>query len=153
MSTRQQRANAIRALSMDAIQKANSGHPGAPMGMADIAEALWCDHLKHNPKNPQWVNRDRFILSNVHGSMLHYYFLHLSGYPLSIDDLKKFRTLHSKTPGHPEYGYTEGIETTTGPLGQGVANAVGFAIAEKMLAEKYNIGGHNLIDHNTYSFH
>jgi len=152
MSTRQQRANAIRALSMDAIQKANSGHPGAPMGMADIAEALWCDHLKHNPKNPQWVNRDRFILSNGHGSMLHYSLLHLSGYSMSIDDLKKFRTLHSKTPGHPEYGYTEGIETTTGPLGQGVANAVGFAIAEKMLAAKYNIGGHNLIDHNTYVF-
>ncbi len=152
MSTRQQRANAIRALSMDAIQKANSGHPGAPMGMADIAEALWCDHLKHNPKNPQWVNRDRFILSNGHGSMLHYSLLHLSGYSLTIDDLKKFRTLHSKTPGHPEYGYTEGIETTTGPLGQGVANAVGFAIAEKMLAAKYNIGRYNLIDHNTYVF-
>ncbi|MCP4411197.1 MAG: transketolase, partial [Gammaproteobacteria bacterium] len=152
MSTRQQRANAIRALSMDAIQKANSGHPGAPMGMADIAEALWCDHLKHNPKNPQWVNRDRFILSNGHGSMLHYSLLHLSGYPLTIDDLKKFRTLHSKTPGHPEYGYTEGIETTTGPLGQGVANAVGFAIAEKMLAAKYNIGSYYLIDHNTYVF-
>jgi len=152
MSTRQQRANAIRALSMDAIQKANSGHPGAPMGMADIAEVLWRDHLRHSPNNPKWVNRDRFILSNGHGSMLLYSLLHLSGYPLTIDDLKNFRTLHSKTPGHPEYGYTQGIETTTGPLGQGVANAVGFAIAEKMLAAKYNIGRFNLIDHHTWVF-
>ncbi len=152
MSTRQQRANAIRALSMDAIQKANSGHPGAPMGMADIAEVLWRDHLKHSPNNPDWVNRDRFILSNGHGSMLLYSLLHLSGYPLTIDDLMNFRTLHSKTPGHPEYGYTAGIETTTGPLGQGIANAVGFAIAEKLLAAKYNLGRFNIIDHRTWVF-
>ncbi len=152
MPTRQQRANAIRALSMDAIQKANSGHPGAPMGMADIAEVLWRDHLKHSPNNPKWVNRDRFVLSNGHGSMLIYSLLHLTGYSLTIDDLKSFRTLGSKTPGHPEHGYTDGVETTTGPLGQGIANAVGFALAEKMLAEKYNAGRFNLIDHNTYVF-
>ena len=152
MPIRQQRAKAIRALSMDAIQKANSGHPGAPMGMADIAEVLWRDHLKHSPNNPKWVNRDRFVLSNGHGSMLLYSLLHLTGYSLTIDDLKSFRTLGSKTPGHPEHGYTDGVETTTGPLGQGIANAVGFAIAEKMLAEKYNSGRFNLIDHNTWVF-
>ncbi len=152
MSTRQQRANAIRALSMDAIQKANSGHPGAPMGMADIAEVLWRDHLKHSPNNPKWVNRDRFVLSNGHGSMLLYSLLHLTGYSLTIDDLKSFRTLGSKTPGHPEHGYTDGVETTTGPLGQGIANAVGFALAEKILAEKYNDDRFNLIDHNTWVF-
>jgi len=152
MPTRQQRANAIRALSMDAIQKANSGHPGAPMGMADIAEVLWRDHLKHSPNNPDWVNRDRFVLSNGHGSMLLYSLLHLTGYALTIDDLKQFRTLGSKTPGHPEHGYTPGVETTTGPLGQGLANAVGFAIAEKMLGAKYNVGRFNLIDHNTWVF-
>ena len=129
--TQRHNANAIRALAMDAVQKANSGHPGAPMGMADIAEVLWRKFLKHNPKDPKWLNRDRFVLSNGHGSMLHYALLHLSGYDVSIDDLKNFRQLHSKTPGHPEYGYTAGIETTTGPLGQGIANAVGFAIAEK----------------------
>jgi transketolase len=127
-------ANAIRALAMDAVQKANSGHPGAPMGMADIAEVLWRGVFKHNPKNPNWINRDRFVLSNGHGSMLQYALLHLTGYDLSIDDLKQFRQLHSRTPGHPEYGYTAGVETTTGPLGQGIANAVGFAIAEKNLS-------------------
>ncbi len=152
MSTRQDRANAIRALSMDAVQKANSGHPGAPMGMADIAEVLWRDHLQHSPNNPDWVNRDRFVLSNGHGSMLIYSLLHLTGYPLTIDDLKSFRTLDSKTPGHPEHGYTAGIETTTGPLGQGITNAVGFAIGEKMLAARYNTERFNLIDHNTYVF-
>ncbi|HHJ4328493.1 TPA: transketolase, partial [Klebsiella pneumoniae] len=146
------RANAIRALSMDAVQKANSGHPGAPMGMADIAEALWRDVLRHNPANPQWVNRDRFVLSNGHGSMLIYSLLHLTGYDLSIDDLQNFRQLHSKTPGHPEYGYTPGVETTTGPLGQGIANAVGFAIAEKVLAAQFNREGHNIVDHDTYVF-
>src|SRR5690606_10573843 len=131
MPSRRDRANAIRALSMDAVQKANSGHPGAPMGMADIAEVLWRDFLKHNPANPQWADRDRFVLSNGHGSMLIYSLLHLTGYDLTIDDLKNFRQLHSRTPGHPEYGYTAGVETTTGPLGQGIANAVGFALAEK----------------------
>lgn len=145
-------ANAIRVLSMDAVQKAKSGHPGAPMGMADIAEVLWRKYLKHNPANPNWNNRDRFVLSNGHGSMLIYSLLHLSGYDLSIDDLKAFRQLHSKTPGHPEYGYAPGIETTTGPLGQGIANAVGFAIAEKTLAAQFNRDGHNIIDHNTYAF-
>ena len=133
MTTRTELANAIRALSMDAVQKAKSGHPGAPMGMADIAEVLWNDYLKHNPENPDWADRDRFILSNGHGSMLIYSLLHLSGYDLSIDDLKNFRQLHSKTPGHPEYGYAPGIETTTGPLGQGIANGVGMALAEKVL--------------------
>lgn len=152
MPSRTDCANAIRALSMDAIQKANSGHPGAPMGMADIAEVLWRDHLQHSPNNPNWVNRDRFILSNGHGSMLIYSLLHLTGYALSMDDLKSFRQLHSKTPGHPEYGYTPGIETTTGPLGQGVSNAVGFAIAERMLAEQFNVGRFELIDHHTYVF-
>jgi len=152
MSSRRDRANAIRALSMDAVQKAKSGHPGAPMGMADIAEVLWHDHLRHNPGNPQWADRDRFVLSNGHGSMLIYSLLHLSGYDLSIDDLKNFRQLHSKTPGHPEYGYTPGVETTTGPLGQGIANAVGFAIAEKMLAAQFNRDGHNIVDHFTWAF-
>ncbi|RYZ86283.1 MAG: transketolase, partial [Moraxellaceae bacterium] len=137
---------------MDAVQKANSGHPGAPMGMADIAEVLWNDFLKHNPTHPEWPNRDRFVLSNGHGSMLIYSLLHLSGYDLAIDDLKQFRQLHSKTPGHPEYSYTPGVETTTGPLGQGVSNAVGFAIAEKVLAAQFNRPGFDLVDHYTYCF-
>ncbi len=152
MPSRRDRANAIRALSMDAVQKANSGHPGAPMGMADIAEVLWRDYLKHNPTNPNWADRDRFVLSNGHGSMLIYSLLHLTGYDLSIDDLKAFRQLHSKTPGHPEYGYTPGVETTTGPLGQGLANAVGFALAEKIMAAQFNRPGHNIVDHHTYVF-
>ena len=152
MSTRQQLANAIRFLSMDAVQKAKSGHPGAPMGMADIAEVLWRDFLHHNPTNPQWANRDRFVLSNGHGSMLIYSLLHLSGYDVSIEDLKQFRQLHSKTPGHPEFGYTPGVETTTGPLGQGITNAVGMAIAEKTLAGQFNREGHNIVDHHTYVF-
>lgn len=152
MPSRRERANAIRALSMDAVQKANSGHPGAPMGMADIAEVLWRDYLKHNPSNPSFADRDRFIMSNGHGSMLVYSLLHLTGYDLSIDDLKNFRQSHSRTPGHPEYGYTPGVETTTGPLGQGLANAVGFAIAEKVLAEQFNRPGHNIVDHHTYVF-
>jgi len=152
MSSRKDLANAIRALSMDAVQKANSGHPGAPMGMADIAEVLWNDHLQHNPANPKWANRDRFILSNGHGSMLIYSLLHLTGYELSIDDLKNFRQLHSKTPGHPEYGYAPGVETTTGPLGQGITNGVGMAIAEKALAGQFNQKGHDIVDHHTYVF-
>ena len=152
MTSRTELANAIRALAMDAVQKAKSGHPGAPMGMADIAEVLWNDYLKHNPENPQWADRDRFILSNGHGSMLIYSLLHLSGYDLSIDDLKNFRQLHSKTPGHPEYGYAPGIETTTGPLGQGIANGVGMALAEKVLAGQFNREGHDIVDHNTYVF-
>ncbi|SEJ88018.1 transketolase [Pseudomonas sp. NFR16] len=152
MPSRRERANAIRALSMDAVQKANSGHPGAPMGMADIAEVLWRDYLKHNPSNPLFADRDRFILSNGHGSMLIYSLLHLTGYDLSIDDLKNFRQLHSRTPGHPEYGYTPGVETTTGPLGQGFANAVGFAVAEKTLAAQFNRPGHDIVDHHTYVF-
>lgn len=152
MPSRRDRANAIRALSMDAVQKANSGHPGAPMGMADIAEVLWRDYLKHNPANPQWADRDRFVLSNGHGSMLIYSLLHLTGYDLSIDDLKNFRQLHSRTPGHPEFGYTAGVETTTGPLGQGIANAVGFAVAEKIMAAQFNRPGHNIVDHYTYVF-
>ncbi len=152
MPARKQLANAIRVLSMDAVQKAKSGHPGAPMGMADIAEVLWRDFLKHNPTDPNWVDRDRFILSNGHGSMLIYSLLHLSGYDLSIDDLKNFRQLHSKTPGHPEYGYTPGVETTTGPLGAGISNAVGMAIAEKTLAAQFNRDGHEIVDHNTYCF-
>ena len=152
MPSRRERANAIRALSMDAVQKANSGHPGAPMGMADIAEVLWRDYLKHNPSNPHFADRDRFVLSNGHGSMLIYSLLHLTGYDLSIDDLKAFRQLHSRTPGHPEYGYTPGVETTTGPLGQGIANAVGFALAEKVLAAQFNRDGHTIVDHNTYVF-
>ncbi|AZL86650.1 transketolase [Aliivibrio salmonicida] len=145
-------ANAIRALSMDGVQQANSGHPGAPMGMADIAEVLWRSHLNHNPANPDWADRDRFILSNGHGSMLIYSLLHLAGYELSIEDLKNFRQLHSKTPGHPEYGYAPGIETTTGPLGQGITNAVGMAMAEKALAAQFNKEGHDIVDHFTYAF-
>lgn len=152
MLSRNQLANAIRALSMDAVQKAKSGHPGAPMGMADIAEVLWRDFLKHNPQDPQWANRDRFVLSNGHGSMLLYSLLHLSGYDLGIEDLKQFRQLHSRTPGHPEYGYAPGVETTTGPLGQGITNAVGMAIAEKALAAQFNQPGHAIVDHHTYAF-
>ncbi|AIX72949.1 MAG: transketolase [Mixta calida] len=152
MSSRRELANAIRALSMDAVQKAKSGHPGAPMGMADIAEVLWRDFLKHNPTNPAWADRDRFILSNGHGSMLLYSLLHLSGYDLPIEELKNFRQLHSKTPGHPEIGYTPGVETTTGPLGQGLANAVGLAIAERTLAAQFNRPDHEIIDHNTWVF-
>ena len=152
MSSRKELANAIRALSMDAVQKAKSGHPGAPMGMADIAEVLWRDFLNHNPSNPQWADRDRFVLSNGHGSMLIYSLLHLTGYDLPISELANFRQLHSKTPGHPEYGYTAGVETTTGPLGQGIANAVGFAIAERTLAAQFNRPGHDIVDHNTYVF-
>ncbi|MFT7127610.1 MAG: transketolase [Pseudoalteromonas tetraodonis] len=149
---RRELANAIRALSMDAVQKANSGHPGAPMGMADIAEVLWNGVLKHSPLNPHWADRDRFVLSNGHGSMLLYSLLHLTGYDLSIDDLKNFRQIHSKTPGHPEYGYAPGVETTTGPLGQGITNAVGFALAEKVLAANFNRDGHKIVDHHTYAF-
>jgi len=152
MSSRKELANAIRALSMDAVQKANSGHPGAPMGMADIAEVLWNDHLKHNPTNPAWADRDRFVLSNGHGSMLIYSLLHLSGYELGMEDLKQFRQLHSKTPGHPEYGYAPGVETTTGPLGQGISNAVGMALAERTLAGQFNRDGHHIVDHYTYVF-
>ncbi len=144
--------SAIRALAMDAVQKANSGHPGAPMGMAEIAEVLWNHHMRHNPSNPKWANRDRFVLSNGHGSMLIYALLHLTGYDLSIDDLKSFRQLHSKTPGHPELGYTPGIETTTGPLGQGITNAVGMAMAEKLLADQFNKSGHEIVDHRTWVF-
>ena len=151
-SPRTELANAIRALSMDAVQKANSGHPGAPMGMADIAEVLWNDYLRHNPANPKWPNRDRFVLSNGHGSMLLYSLLHLTGYELPIEELQNFRQLHSKTPGHPEYGYTPGIETTTGPLGQGLSNAVGMALAEKVLAAQFNREGHKVVDHHTYTF-
>ena len=144
--------SAIRALAMDAVQKANSGHPGAPMGMAEIAEVLWNHHMRHNPTNPSWPNRDRFVLSNGHGSMLIYALLHLTGYDVSIDDIKSFRQLHSKTPGHPEYGYTPGVETTTGPLGQGITNAVGMAMAEKLLAAEFNKPGHEIVDHRTYVF-
>ena len=151
-NNRRHLANAIRALSMDAVQKANSGHPGAPMGMADIAEVLWNDYMKHNPTNPKWVDRDRFVLSNGHGSMLIYSLLHLTGYDLSMEDLKQFRQLHSRTPGHPEYGYAPGVETTTGPLGQGITNAVGMALAEKTLAAQFNKPGHNIVDHHTYVF-
>ena len=150
--SRKELANAIRALSMDAVQKANSGHPGAPMGMADIAEVLWNDFLKHNPTDPTWYDRDRFILSNGHASMLLYSLLHLSGYDLPLEELKNFRQLHSKTPGHPEIGYTPGVETTTGPLGQGIANAVGMAIAERTLAAQFNRPGHDIVDHQTYVF-
>ncbi|MDN3653554.1 transketolase [Thalassotalea ponticola] len=151
-ASRQQLANAIRVLAMDAVQKANSGHPGAPMGMADIAEVVFNDHLQHNPSNPHWVDRDRFVLSNGHGSMLIYALLHLTGYDLSMDDLKQFRQLHSRTPGHPEYGYTAGVETTTGPLGAGIANAVGMAIGEKVLAAHFNRDGFDIVDHHTYCF-
>ena len=152
MASRRDLANAIRALSMDAVQQANSGHPGAPMGMADIAEVLWNDYLVHNPADPGWVNRDRFVLSNGHGSMLLYSLLHLTGYELPIEEIKNFRQLHSKTPGHPEYGYAPGVETTTGPLGQGVSNAIGMALAEKVLAAQFNRPGHNIVDHQTYTF-
>ena len=152
MSSRTSLANAIRALSMDAVQQANSGHPGAPMGMADIAEVLWNDYLRHNPANPAWPNRDRFVLSNGHGSMLIYSLLHLSGYDLPMAELRNFRQLHSKTPGHPEYGYAPGVETTTGPLGQGITNAIGMALAEKVLAAQFNQPGHEVIDHYTYTF-
>ena len=145
-------ANAIRALAMDAVQAANSGHPGAPMGMADMAVALWGNHLQHNPTNPLWANRDRFVLSNGHGSMLLYALLHLTGYKLPIAELKNFRQLHSKTAGHPEVGVTPGVETTTGPLGQGISNAVGMALAEKLLAKEFNREGHNIVDHHTYAF-
>lgn len=152
MSSRAELANAIRALSMDAVQQANSGHPGAPMGMADIAEVLWNDYMQHNPANPEWPNRDRFVLSNGHGSMLIYSLLHLSGYDLALEELKNFRQLHSKTPGHPEYGYAPGVETTTGPLGQGVTNAIGMALAERILAAQFNQPDHQVIDHYTYTF-
>ena len=152
MPTRLELANAVRALSMDAVQRANSGHPGMPMGMADIAQTLWCDYMHHDPSRPDWANRDRFVLSNGHGSMLLYSVLHLSGYALDIDDIKAFRQLHSKTPGHPEYGYTAGVETTTGPLGQGLANAVGMAVGERALAARFNQPGFNIIDHHTYVF-
>src|SRR5438034_3103283 len=144
--------NAIRALAMDAVQAANSGHPGMPMGMAEIALALWGKHLRHNPANPKWADRDRFVISNGHGSMLLYALLHLTGYDLSIEEIKNFRQLHSKTPGHPEYGITPGVETTTGPLGQGIANAVGMAIAEKALAAQFNRPGFEIVDHDTYVF-
>ena len=152
MATRRHLANAIRALSMDAVQKANSGHPGAPMGMADIAEVLWNDHMNHNPTNPNWADRDRFVLSNGHGSMLIYSLLHLSGYDLPMSSLSSFRQLHSQCAGHPEYGYAPGIETTTGPLGQGITNGVGFAMAEKLLADQFNKPGHDIVNHNTYVF-
>ena len=152
MTERRDLANAVRVLSMDAVQQANSGHPGAPMGMADMAEVLWNDFLSHNPANPNWANRDRFVLSNGHGSMLLYSLLHLTGYDLPIDELKNFRQLHSKTPGHPEYGYAPGVETTTGPLGQGLANAVGMAVAERTLAAQFNQDGHDIVDHYTYCF-
>lgn len=150
--SRKECANAIRALSIDAVQKAGSGHPGAPMGMADIAQVLWCDYLKHNPRHPDWCDRDRFVLSNGHASMLLYSLLHLTGYDLSIEEIKNFRQLHSKTPGHPEYGYTPGVETTTGPLGQGIANAVGLAIAERTLGAQFNRHGYPIVDHHTYAF-
>lgn len=152
MPSRRDLANAIRALSMDAVQKANSGHPGAPMGMADIAEVLWNDHMKYNPNNSKWADRDRFVLSNGHGSMLIYSLLHLTGFDLSMDDIKDFRQLHAKTAGHPEYGYADGIETTTGPLGQGITNAVGMAIAERTLAAQFNKDGHDIVDHRTWVF-
>ncbi len=152
MPSRRELANAIRALSMDAVQKANSGHPGAPMGMADIAEVLWRDYMNHNPTNPKWADRDRFLMSNGHGSMLQYSLLHLTGYDLPMSELENFRQLHSKTPGHPEYGYTPGVETTTGPLGQGVANAVGFAIAERTLGAQFNRENHEIVNHHTYVF-
>jgi transketolase len=152
MSSRRNLANAIRALTMDAVQKAKSGHPGAPMGMADIAEVLWNDHMKHNPTSPEWADRDRFVLSNGHGSMLIYSILHLTGYDLAMEQLASFRQLHSQCAGHPEYGYAPGIETTTGPLGQGITNGVGFAMAEKLMADQFNKPGHEIVDHNTYVF-
>jgi transketolase len=149
---RRELANAVRFLAIDAVDKAKSGHPGAPMGMADIAEVLWRDHLKHNPANPKWPDRDRFVLSNGHGSMLLYALLHLSGYDLSLDDLKNFRQFGSRTPGHPEVGHTPGVETTTGPLGQGLSNAVGMALAEKLLAQRFNRPGCAVVDHRTWVF-
>src|SRR4029453_10709762 len=152
MANDSQMANAIRALAMDAVQHANSGHPGAPMGMADIAVALWGRHLRHNPGNPHWTERDRFVLSNGHASMLIYALLHLTGYDLALSELRSFRQLHSQTPGHPEFGLTPGVETTTGPLGQGLANAVGMALAEKLLAAEFNRDGHAVVDHRTYAF-
>src|SRR3990167_1242980 len=152
MVSRRECANAVRFLAMDAVQKANSGHPGMPMGMADIAEVLWRDYLHYNPANPNWSNRDRFVLSNGHGAMLHYALLHLTGFDVSLQDLKQFRQLHSRTPGHPEYGETPGVETTTGPLGQGLANAVGMAIAESVLAHQFNQPGFAIVDHYTYVF-
>jgi transketolase len=152
MATRADLANAIRALAMDAVEKAKSGHPGAPMGMAEISEVLWNHHLRHNPANPKWPDRDRFVLSNGHGSMLLYALLHLTGYDLGMEDLKQFRQLHSKTPGHPEYGYAPGVETTTGPLGQGITNAVGMALAEKILANEFNRPGFDIVNHHTYVF-
>jgi transketolase len=152
MQTTTLMANAIRALAMDAVQKANSGHPGMPMGMAEIAVALWDKHYRHNPANPGWMNRDRFLLSNGHGSMLHYALLHLAGYDLSMDDIRDFRQLHSKTPGHPEVGITPGVETTTGPLGQGIANSVGMALAEWLLSYEFNRPGFEVVDHYTYAF-
>jgi transketolase len=152
MPTRKDLANAIRFLSMDAVEKAKSGHPGAPLGMADMAEVLWNDFLKHNPENPQWCDRDRFVLSNGHGSMLLYSLLHLSGYDVSIEDIKSFRQLHAKTPGHPEYGVTPGVEATTGPLGQGIAMAVGMALAEHLLAHEFNREQYRIVDHYTYVF-
>src|SRR6187431_3632196 len=152
MTARAELANAIRALAMDAVQQANSGHPGMPMGMAEIAEVLWNDHLRHNPGNPAWPNRDRFVLSNGHASMLLYALLHLSGYALPLHELQRFRQLYSRTPGHPEVGLTPGVETTTGPLGQGIANAVGMALAERLLAAEFNQGGHSIVDHHTYVF-
>ena len=152
MASRIELANAIRVLAMDAVQKANSGHPGMPMGMADIAEALWNHQLRHNPANPQWFDRDRFVLSNGHGSMLLYALLHLSGYALSMEEIRRFRQLHSKTPGHPEFGLTPGVETTTGPLGQGISNAVGMALAEHVLAAEFNRPDHPIVDHRTYVF-
>ena len=152
MATRQELANALRALAMDAVQKANSGHPGMPMGMAEIAEVLWNHHLRFNPGNPAWPDRDRFVLSNGHGSMLLYALLHLTGFDLPMEELKRFRQLHSKTPGHPEHGMAPGVETTTGPLGQGLANAVGMAIAERVLAAEFNRPGFEIVDHHTYVF-
>ena len=148
--SRRQKANAIRALSMDAVQRANSGHPGMPLGMADIAEVLWTDFLRFNPANPCWLDRDRFLLSNGHGSLLHYALLHLTGYDLPMEELQNFRQLHSRTPGHPEYGYTPGIETTTGPLGQGISNGVGLALAEKILAARFNREGYEIVNHYTW---
>src|SRR3954464_13010735 len=152
MATRNQLANAIRALAMDAVQKANSGHPGMPMGMADIAEVLWNNYLRHNPANPKWADRDRFVLSNGHGSMLLYALLHLTGYALPMHEIERFRQLHSMTPGHPELGVTPGVETTTGPLGQGLSNAVGMALAEKLLATEFNRPGFEIVNHHTYVF-
>ncbi|HEX2520269.1 MAG TPA: transketolase, partial [Castellaniella sp.] len=152
MTTRRELANAVRALAMDAVEAAKSGHPGMPMGMADIAEVLWNDFLHFNPGNPKWFNRDRFVLSNGHGSMLQYALLHLTGFDLPMEQLKRFRQLHSKTAGHPEASETPGVETTTGPLGQGLANAVGFALAEKVLAAHFNRPGHDVVDHHTYVF-